>query len=218
VGEIVIFAVIAAFLGLRLYSVLGKRTGHEQSMGSTTEAPLVRQQSAPVGEDAAEATPSSVVEYTPFEEAASLGLRTIASADGRFNAADFVGGARAAYEMILTAYWTGDQETLRPLVNDDVFSAFDEAIRARDAAGEVLENRLVRVDRTVIAEAGVYDKVARIKVRFDADIAAVTRDKSGKVIAGSLSDAVPTHDAWTFERPVKASDPDWILVDTDEAE
>jgi predicted lipid-binding transport protein (Tim44 family) len=218
VSEIVIFAVIAAFLGLRLYSVLGKRTGHEQSMGNPGDSPLVRQPAVVAQDDTPETAPALAIETSPFDDATSAGLRAISSADSRFNAADFVAGARAAYEVILGAYWKGDRETLQSLVGDDVFEAFDGAISGREASGDVLDNRLVRVERVAIAEASVSGKVARIMVRFDADIAAVTRDKTGKVIAGSLTDAVPTHDAWTFERHMKAAEPGWILVDTDEAE
>ncbi len=217
-SEIVIFAVIAAFLGLRLYSVLGRHREEELPRTDPTDLSFERPPSPPVADDTSDKTQRTSSEMKPFDEAASLGLRAISAVDSRFNAADFVVGARAAYEMILTAYWRGERETLRPLVSDDVYAAFDEAIAAREAAGEVLENRLVRIDRAAIYEAGVKDKTARIMVRFDADIAAVTRDKTGKVIAGSLVDAVPTHDAWTFERHVKSSDPDWLLVDTDEAE
>ena len=76
---------------------------------------------------------------------------------------------------------------------------------------------MVRIERAVIADAKFSNGTAEITVRFDADIAAVTRDTEGKVIAGSLTDAVPTHDAWTFARNLRSSDPNWLLTDTDEA-
>jgi predicted lipid-binding transport protein (Tim44 family) len=95
--------------------------------------------------------------------------------------------------------------------------AFAEAIAARTAAGHVLDNRLVAIEHAKIEDAHVEGRVGRITVRFDADIAAVTRDAEGNVVAGSMSDAVQTHDLWTFARTLKSDDPNWKLAETDEA-
>jgi predicted lipid-binding transport protein (Tim44 family) len=98
-----------------------------------------------------------------------------------------------------------------------VRDAFVAEIAARAERGETLDNRLVRIDRAQIVETSVQGREARITVRFDADIAAVTRDADGNAVAGSLTDAVETHDVWTFARTLKSSDPNWKLADTDEA-
>jgi predicted lipid-binding transport protein (Tim44 family) len=119
--------------------------------------------------------------------------------------------------MILEAYWKGDEQSLTWLVDDEVRGAFAEAIAERAAAGHVLDNRLVSIERAIISDASVDGRQARITVRFDADIAAVTRDADGTLVAGSMSDAVETHDVWTFARTLKSSDPNWKLADTDEA-
>ena len=119
--------------------------------------------------------------------------------------------------MILDAFWKGDREELRHLVHGHVLGAFEEAITEREADGHRLENRLVAIERTVIEDARLSGRSAEIDVRFDADIAAVTRDKDGKLIAGTLTDAIPTHDVWTFRRDLKSQDPNWLLVETDEA-
>jgi predicted lipid-binding transport protein (Tim44 family) len=119
--------------------------------------------------------------------------------------------------MILEAFWRGDSDALQELTGDDVRESFEAAIAERAEQGHVLDNRLVNVNKAVIAAASLEGKLASITVRFDADIAAVTRDADGKVIAGSLTDAVPTHDAWTFTRTLRSSDPNWLLTDTDEA-
>ena len=95
--------------------------------------------------------------------------------------------------------------------------AFESAIDARDAAGETVDNRLVAIERAAIEDARLSGKVAEIEVRFDAFIAAVTRNREGEVIAGSMDDAVPTKDLWTFQRDLKSRDPNWRLVETDEA-
>lgn len=212
---VVVFAMIAAFLALRLYGVLGKRTGHEQQ-------PLPR-----TAEDRpALATVPRVIDAAPepralpsrnIEPAAEVGLRAIVAGEPGFDVAQFLTGSQAAYRMILESYWQGDEATLRDLVEAPVLVAFTDAIAERAQAGETLDNRLVRIDRAVIADATLEGREARITVRFDADIAAVTRDGEGQVVAGSLTDAVETHDAWTFVRTLKSADPNWKLADTDEA-
>lgn len=210
---IVVFAAIAAFLGMRLYSVLGKRTGHEQ--------PLTRA----IEDRAPPVTLPRPIEMAPeprdtgnrnIDTRAQAGLRAIIAAEPAFDVAQFLQGAQAAYRMILEAYWKGDEEALADLVDDDVLHAFSTAIAERGTAGHVLDNRLVTIERAVIVDAALEARLARITVRFDSDIAAITRDADGVVIAGSLSDAVETHETWTFARPLKSGDPNWKLVDTDE--
>ena len=213
--EIVLLAMVALFVGLRLYSVLGRRTGHEQQ-------PILRPaETAPAAEPAAPAP--DVVSERPeasglvYEEAAAPGIRGIVSADPGFDVARFMEGAQAAYRMILEAFWRGDREELRNLSAPEVFATFEAAIAEREASGHRLENRLVAIERAIIQDARLNGRVAEIDVRFDADIAAVTRDSEGNLIAGTLTDAVPTHDVWTFRRTLGSDDPNWLLVETDEA-
>lgn len=213
---VVLFAAIAAFLALRLYSVLGKRTGHEQQ-------PLPR----PATDERVGATsmprtidmPAEVRDSGPrmVEPGAESGLRALIAADPAFDLAQFVDGAKSAYRMILESFWKGDRETLNWLVADEVRESFLAAIDSREAAGETLDNRLVAIERATVSEIAVDGKAARVTVQFDADIAAVTRDRDGNVIAGSMSDAVETHDVWVFSRDLRSDDPNWKLSDTDEA-
>jgi predicted lipid-binding transport protein (Tim44 family) len=216
VVETILFAMVAAFLGLRLFSVLGKRTGHEQTMRKPAEEPVAAPAPSATPE-LRETAQLRVADAEMLDVPATAGVRAIAAADGRFHPIDFLEGAKSAYAMILEAFWKGDAAALAPYVSADVHQSFVDAIAVREEAGEVLDNRLVRIDRAAIASAALDGKIARITVRFDADIAAVTRNGEGEVVAGSLTDAIETHDEWTFEREVRASDPNWILVDTDEA-
>ena len=210
---IVLLAMVAAFLGLRLYSVLGKRTGHEQPYVAPLETPAAG--TPVVLEDSR--VPVSTPADNVFEPAAATGVRAIISADNSFDVGRFLEGSKAAYRMILEAYWRGDEDALAPYVGDDVREAFAASIAERTAAGHTLENRLMNIENATIASAELDNKIATVTVRFDADISAVTRDTDGVVIAGSLSDAVPTHDVWTFTRPIRAENPNWILTDTDES-
>jgi predicted lipid-binding transport protein (Tim44 family) len=216
VPEIIILAMVFLFVALRLWSVLGRRTGHEQPIAKPMETP-----GRPAPATALPSSDSSgqaqALADPLIEQGAMSGIRAISEADRSFDAMQFLGGAKAAYRMILEAFWRGDKDELDRLVDGDVCEAFGQAIMAREEAGHVLDNRLVSIEKAVIDRAKLSGQMASITVRFDADIAAVTRDKDGNVVAGSLSDAVPTHDVWTFSRHVGASDPNWVLVETDEA-
>ncbi|MET0270948.1 MAG: Tim44/TimA family putative adaptor protein, partial [Sphingomonas sp.] len=165
----------------------------------------------------ADVTPQPVSAEPAIESRATDGIRAIAAADGAFDAARFLSGAESAYRMVLEAYWKGDVAELDRLAEQGVRDAFADAIEARREAGHVLDNRLIAIERSVIERASLSGQTASITVRFDADIAAVTRDADGEAIAGSLTDAVQTHDVWTFSRNVRADDPNWTLVETDEA-
>ena len=214
VTTLIVLALVFVFVALRLWSVLGRRTGHEQTLVKPESVPMVRGVTLKAP-DAALA-PTLGQEPSPSASAAS-GLRAIAAADSQFDVARFVEGAKAAYGMVLEAYWKGDQDSLDKMVDRDVAHAFAHAIHEREEAGETLDNRLVSVEQAQIEDAHIDNGVAHIRIRFDADVAAVTRDRDGNVIAGSLTDAVPTHDVWTFSRPVKSPNPNWMLTETDEA-
>ena len=213
--EIVILAAIAAFLGLRLYSVLGERSEHE-------EEPARHRFDAPDTQVPPAATVVPVrppVQLRSVDNASSANesaIRAIAGADPRFDLLAFLEGAKAAYGMILEAFWKGDRETLRELTDDDVFAGFSAAIDAREEAGEKCENRLIRIEDATVHAAELDKRTARISVLFVSDIAMLTRDRNGTVIAGSLDDAVVSRDIWTFTRNVDASDPNWVLDETDE--
>ena len=214
---IVILALVALFIGLRLYSVLGERTGHEQqpilkpAESDARAAPQITQPVAPqpVAPD------SGDLAYIPT---AGPGVRAILAADSSFDVARFLEGAKSAYRMILEAFWKGDLDTLKSHVEPHIYDAFATSVEQRTKDGLTLDNRLVAIDQAVISEATLERGVAVITVRFEADIAAVTRNTEGEVVAGSLSDAVQTRDLWTFRRDTGSRDPNWLLIETDEEE
>lgn len=213
--QIVILAMIAAFLGLRLYSVLGRRAEHEEEP-VPTRFDSVDTQTRTAAPQLRAAQPVRPTAFDGAVPAVERGVREIAAADRRFDIGSFVDGAKSAYAMVLEAFWKGDRETLKQLCDDDVYAGFNSAITAREAAGETLDNRLVRIEDAKIDMAELVGKTARVTVRFVADIAAVTRDKDGNVVAGSLDDAIETRDLWTFKRDVRETDPHWLLDETDE--
>ncbi len=213
--EIVVLAMIAAFLGLRLYSVLGRRAEHEEEpIQGRFDAKPDALPLAPAQQQGLNAARQREMPATM--PAVERGLREIAAADRRFDPFAFLDGSRSAYRMILEAFWRGDKEELAMLCDSDVLEGFSAAIDARLAAGETLINRLVRIEDAVLTAASYTAPVARVTVRFTSDIASLTRDKEGNVIAGSLDDAVQATDVWTFSRTVSSADPDWLLDETDE--
>ena len=223
IWEIVILAMIAAFLGMRLYSVLGRRAEHEEEMIATrikqaerAEAEADADRNAPpVAPAPAADAPRSDRALLGFSPAIEQGLREISSADRNFELLPFLEGAKAAYEMVLEAFWRGDREELEQLCDDDVYASFVAAIDDREANRLKLDNRLIRIEDTTVHSAHLDGRMARIAVRFVSDIATVTRDADGNVIAGSLDDAIESRDIWTFSRDVRSGDPAWLLDETD---
>ena len=216
---IVILALVALFIGLRLYSVLGERTGHEQPIlkpadPEQADARIEPRTAAQAGSAPTAAEPDDMA-YLPT---AGPGVRALLAADPTFDVARFLEGSKSAYRMILEAFWKGDMESMRPYVDGHVFETFSSAVEQRSKEGLVLDNRLVAIEQALIAGAELDGTVALVTVRFEADIAAVTRNAAGEVVAGSLSDAVQTRDRWTFRRDTASRDPNWLLVETDEEE
>jgi predicted lipid-binding transport protein (Tim44 family) len=213
--SIIILALVALFVGFRLYSVLGERTGHEQqlSLKPADEGKVA-------GPRPALAVPGQAMPAEPLDTAylptAGPGVRAILAADPSFDVARFLEGAQSAYRMTLEAFWKGQIDDVRFFLDPEIAGAFDGAIAEREAAGQRLDNRLIQIEQALIAAANLTGKVASITVRFEADIAAITRDAEDNVIAGSLSDAVQTRDRWTFRRDLASSDPNWILIETDD--
>jgi len=212
---------VAAFLGLRLYSVLGRRAEHDEPPINRPvhrpDAPNPGRNAAPRAEELAPPRASGPALDRPgFPVSAETGVRAIVAADRRFDISAFLEGAKGAYAMVLEAYWRGDKDELAQLCDKDVYDGFVAAIDARSVAGEKLDNRLIRIEEAVIDHAELDGTTARIRVRFVADVASVTRNAEGQVIAGSLDDAIESRDLWTFSRNVASAQPDWLLDETDE--
>jgi len=212
---IVILALVALFIGLRLYSVLGERTGHEQQpiLKPAEHDPRVEPRVTPPPVTAPATDNAGDLAYVPL---AGPGVRAIIAADSSFDVARFLEGAKAAYRLILESFWKGDLAAVKPHVDAHVYDTFAAAVEQRGKDGLTLDNRLVTIEQAVISEANVERSVALVTVRFEADIAAVTRNAEGQVVAGSMSDAVQTRDLWTFRRDLASRDPNWLLIETDE--
>ena len=215
--DIILFALVAAFLILRLRSVLGRRDGHHQGPAQDpfrqppakekAEADVVRLTER--GEPASPPLPQD-------QPAGSLqaGLAQIKIADPRFNEDEFLSGAGVAFEMILTAYVAGDTAALKPLLSPEVFANFSRSIEERSTAGEVLETTLVGVQKATIEEAYMAGRMAHVTVRFVSEQVTVTRSAAGEIVEGDPDRVTTVTDLWTFARDTRSPDPNWTLVAT----
>ncbi|AWK86036.1 Tim44/TimA family putative adaptor protein [Azospirillum thermophilum] len=211
--EIVIFAMIAAFLVYRLRSVLGRRTGEErQRPNPFTPRPGMPDNVVTLPERNRPRPETPVSPDEPLSLAAALDQ--IKANDPNFDEKHFLEGAKAAFAMIVDAFARGDTATLRPLLADDVYDNFARAIRDRQAAGETLETRIERVREADVEEARMDGRTARVTVRLVSDQMNVQRDRNGAVVDGDPNAVVEAVDIWTFARNTRSSDPNWALVET----
>lgn len=228
--DILIFALVAAFLVFRLRSVLGRRDGHEggypdpfarrrpgeDGNGADAENDNVIRlpDRAPDGEAEAEQGPAFGDFADAEDDPLAAGLIQIRLADPSFERDTFLGGARAAFEMIVQAFANADRKTLRNLLSPQVLANFERAINDREQAGETVEHELVGLRPPALMEAGMEGDEARITVKFVSEQVSVTRDAEGAVVDGDPNFVDTVTDFWTFARDVRSSDPNWMLVAT----
>jgi len=219
--DLVLFGMIAAFLILRLRSILGRRTGFERPPEPHMPVPPNAQSAA---------SPRSIAEGQTIEAAAEPGAPAAASRplpdpvsppgqalarmqriDPGFDAARFLDGAEAAFRIIVTAFAAGDRARLRTLLADDTYAAFEAAIAARAAAGETQRTEVHAIEAATIETADLRGNIADVIVRFVSDQVNLTLGGDGNPVMGT--DAVTEiTDLWTFERDLTSPDPTWRLV------
>ena len=236
-----LFLVLAVVVFLKLRSVLGKRTGHEQARYERYKAQQeASQRSAKVGaqdkvvtlprrerEDLEPRPVEQVAVRTDVEERAkglaagnaglAKGLVDIVRADLSFDPDGFLKGARAAYEIIVTAFAEGNRKTLRDLLSRDVFDGFSGAIGDRESRGEQIDQSFVGIKSADIVEAELKNGMAQLTIKFVSELISATRDKAGEVIAGDPKRIKEVTDIWTFAREVASRNPNWRLIATQAA-
>lgn len=231
--DLILLALIAVFIFLRLKNVLGSRDGNEdnrehndpftrdtaedqrsESADNVIRLPNSQQDSvdtplgAPVEEEVKVAVPSGP---------AARGLADIIAHDPNFTEDGFNEGARWAFEMIITAFAQADRETLKNLLNPDVNENFISAIDARLDAEETLENTLVGVNSMEVIEAGLTGDMANVTVKIVSEQVNVTSDRDGNVVDGDGAHIDTITDIWTFERNIASKNPTWFLMATEVA-
>jgi predicted lipid-binding transport protein (Tim44 family) len=213
--EIIFFAVLAVFIILRLRSVLGRRTGNERPPSKTIVHSRTRQEDDNVVALPERQRPAEPADVEPAETSGGKGgVREVRAIDPSFDVNEFLGGARTAYDMVLSSFATGDTDTLRALLDDDVYTNFQRAIADRESRGETLETTLVAIKSADLVEARAVGRMAEVTVKFVAELVNVTRGNDGEIVSGDPRAVQNVTDFWTFARDVRSSDPNWKLIAT----
>lgn len=228
----IVLLAVAVVIFLKLRNVLGRKTGQERppfepyqpagqgpaGAGKSQDSPSSLARRA---EDKVAANP--VAALTPEERigdavaadsTARAGLLAIAAADASFAPEPFIGGAKAAYEMIVTEFAAGNRKALKPLLSPDVYEGFVDAISQREARGEKVDTRFVGINKADIVDAELKSKTAQVTVRFLSQFITATRDRAGVLIDGDPMKVRDLADIWTFARELPAANPNWRLVAT----
>jgi predicted lipid-binding transport protein (Tim44 family) len=225
--DIILFALVAGFLILRLRSVLGRRDGHRpRTPDPFTPRPKPEHADETVvrlpdrNERPTDAAPLPPSEAAPPAARGSLeaGLTQIKIADPRFDADEFTSGARIAFELILNAFAAGDSEALKPLLSPEVFGNFAHSIRDRQAKGQRLETKLVTIKSSALVEAYMAGRTAHVTVKFVSEQVSALYDSTGSVVEGDPTAVIEVTDFWTFARDTRSPDPNWTLVATASAD
>ncbi len=211
--DIILFAMVAGFLVLRLRSVLGRRTGNERRRELFVRRAKPAPDKLPALGDPSAVAANPTVTAGPAETAAE-GLDQIRHADPSFDPAHFLEGARAAFELIVTAFAKGDKAALQPLLSGEVFQQFATAIDERIAAKETLETRILRLDSAEIVAAEMLGRTAQVMVKLVSHQINVTRAMDGSIVDGDPEHPIEKTDHWTFARDTRSTDPNWALVTT----
>ncbi len=225
--DIILLAMIAGFLVLRLRSVLGRRTGHERrpedrsarGQGTADNENVIElvdksRQPADEGFEAEPAAADQCEEEPAAASSPSAAMDAIQKTDSNFDEQGFLAGARAAFEMIVQSFAGGDTKTLRGLLNDEVYENFASEIDRRAANDEVLETTLIGIKNAETLEARVESRTAFLTVKFVSEQVNVVRDSAGDVMDGDPNQVTNVTDIWTFARNLRARDPNWTLVET----
>jgi predicted lipid-binding transport protein (Tim44 family) len=221
--DIILFAMIAAFLILRLRSVLGRHKDSGEPQQRNQADPFAADPSNENGDNVIalpDAKLNKVAEEAPEEKdpepqtPVDTGVAQISKASPDFDRTEFLVGARTAFEMIIQAFAEGDTELLESLLNNEVYSNFLQAIRSREAENQTLENTLVRIVSGEMIEAYMADSVANVTIKIVSEQVNVTRNEAGEVVDGDADHISEVTDIWTFARDTNSNDPNWQLVAT----
>lgn len=218
--ELIFYALLAGFVLYRLRLVLGRKDFSE---------PVTKQRKIDIpgilkdAKEKAEAKEAGLLPEmkTPVETDITFADQNINNIfaeikkyDRGFSAKMFLEGAKAAFDMIIEAFAKGDKETLKSLLDDDVFSSFSKTIDER-TSGFIYETKIVAIEKAEIISASLAANIAQIKIKFVSEQIDFVKDLEGRIVEGNPSDINVVNDIWVFERNIKSSDPNWKLSETD---
>lgn len=226
--DILLLAVLAIFMVYKLNSVLGTRPGDERDDEDARPNPFAANPVSPR---------PTIIDMKPVIKPAAAkpldldlldpdgnkdgkiesGIAEIVAADPAFDAAQFMAGAKYAFDMIVTSYAKGDRSALKPLLSQKIYADFDHGIAEREVQGHTSVTEIHHINSAHIVEAHLGGTMAYITVDFSIEQTTTIRDTSGNIVEDSGRPTV-VEDIWTFTRDTRSSDPNWILIETRAAE
>jgi predicted lipid-binding transport protein (Tim44 family) len=202
--DILIFAVIAIFLIMRLRNILGSREGFEQKQDNRPIQPVNQAESA---------REKKVVPLRP-SQLDGTGLEAVRRADPNFSDDTFMQGAASAFGMVLSAFADGDETQLRRLLSFELYEEFSESIRLRNKNGDELGIEIISIDDVQLTDGQVVDDIASVTVTFVSTQTRTLTDRDGVVLEEDSMESSELTDIWVFERDTQLDDPNWKLVET----
>lgn len=202
--DILIFAVIAIFLIMRLRNILGSREGFEQKQDNRPIQPVNQAESA---------REKKVVPLRP-SQLDGTGLEAVRRADPNFSDDTFLQGAASAFGMVLSAFADGDVTQLRRLLSFELYEEFSESIRLRNKNGDELGIEIISIDDVQLTDGQVVDNIASVTVTFVSTQTRTLTDRDGVVLEEDSMESTELTDIWVFERDTQLDDPNWKLVET----
>ena len=186
--DIILLAMIAGFIFLRLRGILGKKTGHEENLEASFnhDFPIKKEQPQKIDE-------------TNFDENAKV---------------DFLKGAKIAYESIITNFASGDLKKIKTLLDKKVFIDFNESVQERKKKGLISETTFIGINSADIKNYNQINNMFEVTVDFVSEIISCVKDKDKNLVSGDPEKIKKVYDTWKFSREVKSLSPNWLLVDT----
>ena len=186
--DIILLAMIAGFIFLRLRGILGRRTGHQENLEAGFSENF---------------KPKNVVDKKEnnqiFDENAKK---------------EFIKGAKIAYESIITSFAKGDLKNISYLLDKKILDDFTDAVQERKKNNNVSETTFIGVNSAEIKEHKDHGSIIEVVVDFESEIISCVKDKDGQIISGDMKKIKKVHDTWKFTKDKNSSNPNWLLVDT----
>ena len=186
--DIILLAMIAGFIFLRLRGILGKRTGHKESVDSNFPHDFL-----------AEKKLKNKTDQIIFDEKAKEA---------------FLKGAKIAYETVITNFASGNLKSIKYLLDKKVFDQFNEALRERENKGHMSETTFVGIDSASIKEHNKINSILEVTVDFVSEIISCVKDKDNKILSGDPEKVKKVFDTWKFKKDSRSNNPNWLLIDT----
>ena len=186
--DIILLAMIAGFIFLRLRGILGKKTGHEENLDSSFSHDLPTKEIL-----------KNKLNLSNFDQEAKE---------------NFLKGAKIAYETIIIAFASGNLKNIRSLLGKKVFDQFSEAVKVRENEGHISETTFIGVNSASIKKHKKINNILEVTVDFVSEIISCVKDKNNKILSGDTNKVKKVFDTWIFSKDSRSSNPNWLLIDT----